>query len=373
MKRLLFFLSLGIFLVSCQSQKGSGIDGFKIKRGTNISHWLSQSKARGADRVAFFTEEDVKRLASYGFDHLRIPVDEEQLWNEAGEKEAEAFQLLHNGIQWCIKYNLRVIVDLHIIRSHHFNAGNDGGKNTLFEDEKEQDKLIGLWDQLSEELKQYSTDFVAYEFMNEPVAPDHEQWNQLIVKMHKALRAREPKRVLVIGSNMWQGVGTFQYLKVPQGDRNIILSFHFYEPFLLTHYKTSWTNLKGYQGWVHYPGLMVTPEEFEQLSPEDKELAQSWRVEWNRDSLISLMSEAIRVAKENNLQLFCGEWGVTHDAPQQDAWNWYRDMISIFDEYNIAWTTWSYKSSFGFKNYDGTLYDQTLLDILMAAKPVNAE
>jgi len=374
MRQIFLFLALGFILASCQSSKESGIDGFKIKRGTNISHWLSQSTVRGPQRAAFFTEEDVKNLAAYGFDHLRIPVDEEQLWNEQGEKEPEAFQLLHQAIQWCIQYDLRVIVDLHIIRSHHFNAANDGGKNTLFEDEKEQDKLIDFWYQLSDELKEYPTDYVAYEFMNEPVAPDHEQWNQLIAKVHKALREREPNRVLVIGSNMWQGVGTFPFLKVPRGDKNIILSFHFYEPFLLTHYKASWTNLRNYQGWVHYPGLMVTPEEYEQLSPEDKALAESWRVEWNRDSLVSLMSEAIRVAKEYDLQLFCGEWGVTHNAPKEDAWNWYRDMISVFDEYNIAWTTWDYKGGFGFMKRDGTgMYDQTLLDILMAGKPLGAQ
>jgi|GEM_PF-6264040 len=31
---------------------------FRLKRGTNISHWLSQSTRRGKDRAAFFTEKD---------------------------------------------------------------------------------------------------------------------------------------------------------------------------------------------------------------------------------------------------------------------------------------------------------------------------
>ncbi len=54
-------------------------DGFVIKRGTNISHWLSQSEARGEARRNYFTEKDVKYLAGLGFDHIRIPVDEMQL------------------------------------------------------------------------------------------------------------------------------------------------------------------------------------------------------------------------------------------------------------------------------------------------------
>ena len=30
---------------------------------------------------------------------------------------------------------------------------------------------------------------------------------------------------------------TFDQLKIPAGDKNIVLSFHFYEPFHLTHYQ----------------------------------------------------------------------------------------------------------------------------------------
>ena len=53
-------------------------NNFSVKRGVNISHWLSQSNVRGENRAVFFTEADVKFLSEVGFDHLRLPVDEEQ-------------------------------------------------------------------------------------------------------------------------------------------------------------------------------------------------------------------------------------------------------------------------------------------------------
>jgi hypothetical protein len=59
--------------------------GFKAKRGTNISHWLSQSTNRGVERRTWFTKEDVAFLAGLGFDHLRIPIDEEQMWDQSGK------------------------------------------------------------------------------------------------------------------------------------------------------------------------------------------------------------------------------------------------------------------------------------------------
>lgn len=151
-------------------------NNFSVKRGVNISHWLSQSNVRGENRAVFFTEADVKFLSEVGFDHLRLPVDEEQMFAPDGSKEKEVFSLLHNALSWCQKYRLKAIVDLHILRSHHFNAK----EKPLFTDRKEQIRFYDLWKQLSQELHTYSVDFLAYELMNEPVADDHEQWNNIV-------------------------------------------------------------------------------------------------------------------------------------------------------------------------------------------------
>ena len=85
--------------VLCVCWSGVSAQGseFAIYRGINISHWLSQSGRRGQARKEYFTAKDVKYLASLGFDHLRLPVDEEQLWDEGGNKEEDAFGLLHDA------------------------------------------------------------------------------------------------------------------------------------------------------------------------------------------------------------------------------------------------------------------------------------
>ena len=75
--------------------------------------------------------------------------------------------------------------------------------------------------------------------MNEPVADDPEKWNVLVEKAIAAVRKIEPNRFLVIGSNRWQSVFTFDDLRIPADDKHIILSFHFYHPFLLTHHQAS--------------------------------------------------------------------------------------------------------------------------------------
>lgn len=260
------FLTVMILTVmACSKTEESATNDFRIKRGTNLSHWLSQSEERGEARRTHIQEDDFARLDSLGFDFVRIPIDEVQFWDEEGNKLPEAWQMLTQALDWSVKHHLRAIVDLHIIRSHYFNAVNEGQEdaNTLFTSEKAQQDLINLWYQLSEALKGYSNDSVAYEFMNEPVAPEHEQWNQLVAKVHAALRKVEPKRTLVIGSNLWQGYQTIKYLRVPENDKNIVLSFHYYNPMILTHYGAWWTPIGKYKGKVNYPGILVSKEDFE--------------------------------------------------------------------------------------------------------------
>ena len=362
---------------SCSGNKAQTTDpateqtenNFKIRRGTNLSHWLSQSEERGEARQQHVQEDDYERLASLGFDFVRIPIDEVQFWDEEGNKLPEAWDLLTQSLDFCGKYNLRAIVDLHIIRSHYFNAVNEGDKsaNTLFTSEESQQQLIGMWEQLSEVLNGYSVDSVAYEFMNEPVAEDPEQWNQLIAKVHKALRTLEPDRTLIIGSNMWQSCGTFKDLRVPENDKNIVLSFHFYDPSIITHYGAWWTPIGKYTGKVNYPGQLVSQEDYD-AAPEDlkPELVQ-YMTEWNRDVLHDKMADAINVADSLGLQLFCGEWGVYEPVDRELAYKWYKDMISIFNEFGVAWTTWCYDADFGFWDQAKHDYkDRPLVDILMA-------
>ena len=354
-----------------QTQNEAGqVNNFRIKRGTNVSHWLSQSEQRGEARRLHIQEDDFARLEELGFDFVRIPIDEVQFWDEQGNKLPEAWDLLNNALDWAKKHNLRAIVDLHIIRSHYFNAVNeeDQAANTLFTSEESQEGLLNLWRQLSEFLKDRSNDWVAYEFMNEPVAPEHEQWNQLVAKVHKALRELEPQRTLVIGSNMWQGHETMKFLKVPEGDKNIILSFHYYNPMILTHYGAWWTPIGKYTGKVNYPGVLVSKEDYEAAPDSVKQVIDENNFTtqvWDIDKIRADFKDAIAAAKKYDLQLFCGEWGVYEPVDRELAYKWTKDMLTVFNENDIAWTTWCYDADFGFWDQQKHDFkDKGLVDLL---------
>ena len=203
--------------------------------------------------------------------------------------------------------------------------------------------------------------------MNEPVADDHEQWNKLVAKVHKALRAREPQRTLVVGSNRWQGYETMKYLKVPQNDKNIVLSFHYYNPMILTHYSAWWTPIGKYTGKLHYPGIMVSKEDYD-AAPDDikPELEQYTKQVWDINKIREDFKDAIAVAKKYDLQLFCGEWGIYEKTDKELGYQWTKDMLTVFDEFNIAWTTWCYDADFGFWDQQHDCFkDKPMVDLLM--------
>ena len=364
MKRILFLL-LAVVAVSCASGN-SNDEKFEINKGVNIAHWLSQSGARGEARVQFFTEKDVCQIAEWGFDHVRIPIDEEQMFLEDGTKDAEAFALLHDALGLCQKYGLRAIVDLHILRSHYFNAAD----KPLFYDPAAQEAFYECWRKLSGELKDYPVSMVAYELMNEPVADDHEDWNKLVKACYSVIRELENDRVIVIGSNMWQSFGTAQYLALPEGDPNIILSFHYYEPMILTHYQASWTEYKDYSGHVNYPGQTVTAEQLAACSEAEQKAYARWVNEsYDKERFVKNFSMAADVAKRYGIPVYCGEYGCLSDEVNDEArYRWLTDVNDVFDELGIARAVWCYREGeggFGILSGLNEPIDQPMLDVLL--------
>ena len=317
---------------------------FELHRGINISHWLSQSGDRGEKRATKFTREDVKFLAECGYDHLRIPIDEEQMFDEQLNPEQEAFTLLHNAIGWCKEFNLKVVVDLHILRSHHFNAES----KPLFTEQAAQEQFYECWRKISAELKKYPHSLVAYELMNEPVADDPEQWNTIVNNCLKVVRELEPKRTIIIGSNRWQAYDQVKNLRVPEQDKNIIISFHFYNPFPLTHYRASWTEQKDNPLDVYYPGYIVKKEDVEKLTPELQKrwgwLARSYN---DINTLEKQILQALDAATAMGRKLYLGEFGCLHGTGEENRLRWFRDVVSLCEKYGIAYASWDYKGAFG--------------------------
>jgi len=334
---------------------------YRIRRGINLSHWLSQSKRRGQERLQYLTRDDIQWLAAHGLDHVRLPVDEEQLWLVDGTRNDTAFALAHAAVGWCLEAGLKVVLDLHIIKSHHFNETN----NTLWEQPAAQQHLAGLWRQLSQSFRHYPNEQLAYEIMNEPVAPQAQQWNHVVSLCHAAIREQEPERWIVIGSNKWQSPSTFPELEVPTGDRRIMLSLHYYEPMWLTHHQASWVSyLKDYKGRVNYPGLLVNWADTAQMTDALKISIKEQNKVWDARQLEDFLEHALEKSRRLGLPLYCGEWGSYEKAPMPQRLRWYLDLRKVLERHHIPWTLWDYKGSFGIRKPTGEPVQELLVVVL---------
>ncbi len=353
-------LLLGIFLIGFGSLTGASNDNpfqLSIRRGINISHWLSQvSEGWYPDRKVFFSEMDVILLKRIGFDHIRIPLDEVELWDEDGHKIKSAWRSLNSSIEWCERHDLRVIVDLHVVRNQGYELFSDNGVQELY---------LEFWTGLMDELGHHDTDLVGYEIMIQGATDDPDDWNNMIAKVYSHVREREPSRVIIIGANMWQQIRMFPLLKVPQGDENIILSFNYFNPFFLTHYNASWTPLRAYQGPVHYPGQTVEHEDMAHYPQGMVNATKPFLTHFDASVIEDEMLVALRVAAKNGVRLYCAEWGCYQEAPREDRLRWYSDMVDVMDNLGIARANWDYKGDFGIVNPQTLDIDWELARIIM--------
>ena len=103
-----------------------------FKQGLNLGGFLSQyeliadSGSREALRChfeTFITEEAIRQIAAWGFDHVRIPLDGYLFFDK--EKKClkeKPLEYLDRCIGWCEKQGMNAVIDLHHIEGHVWTA-----------------------------------------------------------------------------------------------------------------------------------------------------------------------------------------------------------------------------------------------------------
>ncbi len=61
----------------------------------------------------FIGESDFAAVSSWGIDHVRIPIDYDLIENGNGDIQESGMMYIQQCIDWCKKYRLNMILDLH--------------------------------------------------------------------------------------------------------------------------------------------------------------------------------------------------------------------------------------------------------------------
>ena len=57
----------------------------------------------------------------------------------------------------------------------------------------------------------------------------------------------------------------------------------------------------------------------------------------------TIFAEAVRIAEERNVLLYCGEYGVIEKASPEETLEWYKLISTVFNNHGIGRAAWSYK------------------------------
>lgn len=320
--------------------------------GVNLGGWLSQYDGRGCKLYwdNKYTAKDIKHIASWKVDHVRLPVDYFLFESDdnPGIYDLSRIAYIDMCLDECKKNGLNMILDLHHAPGFFFA---DGDKNTLFTDEKMQKRFINIWKFFAERYKSEG-DNLAFELMNELVWDSSEPWNKLWTETLAEIRKISPERYVIIGPNLWNSVWELKNLTIIDSDPHLIYNFHFYDPQVFTHQRAQWDKKqREYNGHVTYPFKFADHKDFfTDYWPAMMATYETVDVEFLR----RMMEPAVEFLAKHDNPLYCSEYGVLSTADDESALYWLNAVCNIFNEFGIGHSVWNYDGFTHLFNSDGS-------------------
>jgi endoglucanase len=279
----------------------------RLGRGVNILGYdpIWRAREQGRFKVEYF-----QKLKAAGFNSVRLNLHAFPHMDATNTLKASWFEVLDWAVTAAQAQGLAVILDL-----HEFHAlGKDPAGN--------KEKLLAFWRQMAAHFKDAPTS-VYFEVLNEPfdkLTP--ELWNEYFAEALGIIRQTNPTRTVIVGPGHWNAISHLEKLKLPENDRHLIVTVHFYEPFNFTHQGTSWTDLKDKLGF-DWKG---TAEEIAALTRVfDK--ADAW-------------------SKANQRPLLLGEFGAFDRAPTESRVRWTDAVARAAEARHWSWAYWQFDSDF---------------------------
>jgi endoglucanase len=281
----------------------------RLGRGVNVIGydplWRDRSKAR-------FKTEHFQMLRDAGFDHVRIPLHPFRDTSPRPDHllPERYLKTLDWALDEALACGLMAIVDFHEF--------TEMAKDPL----SKKDRFLTMWSQLARHCKD-RPDGVLFEVLNEPngeLTP--ELWNQFLAEAMKIIRGSNPGRTLIVGPAFWNGIGHLGSLVLPEDDRNIIATVHYYSPFEFTHQGAPWTSHRDKVG-----------------------------VEWNATdaecaAVRSDFDKADAWAKQHNRPLYLGEFGAYDLAPMHCRARYTNFVAREAERRGWSWGYWQLDGDF---------------------------
>ncbi|WP_146399613.1 glycoside hydrolase family 5 protein [Planctomycetes bacterium CA13] len=308
-------LSAFVFVARAEQTSESAKPNAAIKqpqhlgRGVNIlgydGIWKSKQTAR-------FKEHYFEMIRQAGFDHVRINLH--PLRDHAMESDHRLSDKWLATLDWAVNQSLAA--DLKVILDfHEFNTlGRAPDIN--------KQSMLAFWRQISERYKD-KPDEVVFEILNEPNKKlTADLWNQYFREALAIIRKTNPTRTVIIGPASWNNINALDTLELPEEDRLIVVTVHYYNPFAFTHQGAGWTDLKDKLGvtWD------ATADQ-KQAIIDDFAKAQAW-------------------ANEHDRPMYVGEFGAYDKGDMDSRVRWTSFVTRHLEELGWSWGYWQFDGDF---------------------------
>jgi endoglucanase len=304
-----------------------------ISRGVNFGNGL-EAPNEGEWGVTL-KEEYFEAIARAGFNSVRVPIR----WSAHAEKDApwtidaKFFERIDQVIEQALSRKLAVIINVH----HYEGMDRDP--------EARVPRFLALWNQIAERYRDKS-DRLFFEALNEPHEKlTEELWNDIFPKALKVIRATNPQRAVIVGPGHWNSIHSLEKLSLPEDDRRLIVTFHYYEPHPFTHQGAPWDPQS-----AKWKGTTWTGSEKEQ------------------DDLRQAFEKAAAWGKTNNRPMFLGEFGSYEVGDMQSRAAWTRAVAREAERHAIAWCYWEFGAGFGVFDREAGNWRESLKSALLEAK-----
>jgi endoglucanase len=351
--KLSFLLVIALLFLAFPAQAGEAVPptatpqtALPFHKGINLSSWLAN-----APRQPVYAR-DMAQIKQAGFDHVRLPFNPEyygfKMSAEGGDLSHMDFTALDRAIAMAGQYGLPVILDLH--------PGGDLVE-TLEQYPWAEAQYTALWKTLAERYRAIPDDALSFELLNEPQYYRAEaRWTRLTERLLATIRALSPTRTVVIGAPHGSEIDGLPYLQ-PVTDDHVIYSFHFYEPYIVTHQGIHMgfedKMIRAFRNLPYPSDLANKAASF--YAPNANNAAQAQNefydyisAPWDAEYMASRIKIAQDWATAHHVQIVCGEFGAlrNHIDPAS-RYRWIHDARAAMDAGGIGWEIWDYTDLFG--------------------------
>ena len=312
----------------------------RLTRGVNVTRWFCYGGAHDTKHFAdYWTDGDFQNLRLIGARFVRLCVSPDVIYRN-GEPDKENLPYVERAIERLEKAGLVVILDLH-----------DNGQLKVDAPGQDNSGFVRFWEGLARTYRGHSEDSTVFELLNEPVfTVDPHAWYELQRRTVAAIRRIDPARTIMVTSTSWSGIDTLAKME-PLPERNLVYTFHCYDPFVFTHQGATWTGEQ--QKALRDIPFPSSPEAVAAMISEIPTQYRGAVEDYGRQRLGKAylrdrIESAMSWADRNRVPLVLGEFGAYPPvSPPASRGRWFDAMHDVIEELHVPNCIWGYDDGFG--------------------------